>query len=411
MAKKKDPRDDFGLSPKKWDPTSLDMSSKIVRSQEKGKKATKRLVRMITFVLVATVIGFPLYIYFAGTQISRLYVMTEDNYNPSYRVRYADLGKSVITTWYEGKPPIITLGDNVVWPSESSSVTGGEVVSPYTPSEIDRLRLLSESQGEPVNEEINLDPSLTVEDVAFLRGEIVDTSSEKKGNYYQENLIYTAIVGGVRYNVGLSIAISTLTLKDSEPVLVSVPTILAPDDVTPDTGYVSKPPRANAKISDAGVQQIAAWAKAYTANDASQLKQLTQDKSSENFYIGVPGGWRFVEDSTKIMWSVTNMGHAVVQVEWQMKMQDTTFSSGDGEITIVGPTQTQRMEVIVEGYDTGLPAISAWGPVGSGLTLAPYDNAVPSSEVIENPEDDLEEGQEGDAEELTDDELLDESEE
>lgn len=119
------------------------------------------------------------------------------------------------------------------------------------------------------------------------------------------------------------------------------------------------------------VREVAeSWARAYAANDSSQLRVLVGGGSSapsEGNYFGLGG---FVSDrDPRISWAVPGPGdQAFMRVELQLS------EIGEDEQGVNGFTPSVELDLLVADWSTNSPRIVAWGPPGSGPTLEPYEN-------------------------------------
>jgi hypothetical protein len=134
-------------------------------------------------------------------------------------------------------------------------------------------------------------------------------------------------------------------------------------------------------VSDNLTAQADAWAEAYSNNDTADLKQITGD-GGDSQYIGAIGakGWEYVPGSARIVWAYENGGNvneAVAQIVWRMKLPDVVIEAETAnreDVVIPGAVQTQRMEILIQEPQSGLPKIVAWGPVGTYMTLTVETN-------------------------------------
>lgn len=125
------------------------------------------------------------------------------------------------------------------------------------------------------------------------------------------------------------------------------------------------------------VQALDAWARAYAAFDAVALKLTTGDPTVENGYT--PLG-RSDEASVRVT-SAANFvdkegvptGEMLVSVILSFPEPDTGSALGVGEVV----TQT-ALDVLVADALSGTPKVVAWGPLGTGHLLVPFENAITS---------------------------------
>jgi hypothetical protein len=289
----------------------------------------------------------------------------ETQYNPSFRVRYDNLGAEVISAWYNKQAAPINLDSNVVWVETAATKLSGETtnatVKPNT-------------------------ASLKLSGVSFLRGSQI----ESKGNAgrYEERLEYYVLINGVPQIVGVTIAIPNLEDISSLPVLVSAPSVIGKPNVGTITENTMKKPTdvlGPAVLTEtAKVSLLNTWAKAWTEDDSAALKAATQDSNNDNTYRGLGGGWVYVPNSAKVEWSALAPdagGNAVARVTWEMQtptitVPPVTGASPQPAQTIVGAVQKQSMDVLIGKFDQGSPSMLAWGQVGTYMELKPLRNAL-----------------------------------
>lgn len=293
----------------------------------------------------------------------------ETQYNPSFRVRYDNMGAEVINAWYNKQKPPIDVDAKVSWPSVSAG-------------QLNQLSGTPKEDPNAANKAV-----LNVSGVSFLKGSQV----ESKGavGRYEERLEYYALVNGVPQIIGVSIAIPNLDDINSAPILMSPPSIIG----KPNTGQVSNDPAAtpvqalgSVNLTEASKSILNVWAKAWTEDDPSSLKQTTQDPKNESIYRGLGGGWTYVANSVQIDWSALSEdggGNAVARVRWQMQTPATVIPASDGRPaqTIPGAVQQQSMDVLIGKYESGNPAVLAWGQVGTYGDLKAEHNALSKEEA------------------------------
>lgn len=296
----------------------------------------------------------------------------ETQYNPSFRVRYDNLGAEVVSAWYNKQAAPINLDANVVWVEAAAGNLSGETTTNTSTAKTNTA-------------------SLKLSGVSFLRGSQI--ASKGNAGRYEERLEYYALINGVPQIIGVTIAIPKLDDINSLPILVSAPTIIG----KPNVGIITenamvKPTDAlgTANLTDtAKVSLVNTWAKAWTEDDAAALKAATQDPNNENTYRGLGGGWAYVPNSAKVEWSALAPdagGNAVARVTWEMQtptviIPPVTGADPQPEQKITGAVQKQSMDILIGKFDQGSPSVLAWGQVGTYMELKPLRNALSKEEA------------------------------
>lgn len=290
-------------------------------------------------------------------------------YNPSFKVRYDTLGSEVISAWYNKQRSPINLDSSIQWAAPPPASLSGTAQTPTETSS-------------------NTAP-LKLSGLVFLRG----SQSSVVGNAgrYEERLEYYALLNGVPQIIGITIAIPDLNDLESLPVLVSPPSVIGKPSVSSITDQNAVSPVEEygaANLSQAG-SVLNTWAKAWTEDNPSSLKSVTQDSNIESVYRGLGGGWRYVDGSVKVQWSALSPaggGNAVARVTWNMQTPSTVIPAVTGtnpspERVIPGAVQQQQMDVLVGKFESGSPSILAWGQAGTYKDLKAYSNALTKEEA------------------------------
>lgn len=352
-------RDDgrVSLSDSEYDEMTIRMAKR--RRTRGARIRTRALLWFIASLFVLVPAYVTLLAFVVRGNAEEVATRSDDLYNPAFPVRYEDLGEATITAWYdEGQPPL-DLGPDVTWPTE---IIGGDTyISPL---------------GVPEDEDEESDTvPLRVTDLSLVGG----SGDILHDDTYIESLEYHALVNGVPYNVALSIGTTSLDDPDAIPVLYAPPTITAATPVAV-SSLTGMPGGDETELSDQALGLVDTWAEAWTHDSRSVIKQVTQDEATDSTYIGLPGGWQYVEDSVSVVWAVEEgQEGAIVRVEWEMQVPDTEMPDPEDPeqtVTVEGPTQLQTMDILLSGRESGLPAIVAWGPVGSGPDLEEFENAI-----------------------------------
>lgn len=286
-------------------------------------------------------------------------------YNPSFRVRYQSIGAEVIDAWYKGQPAPINVSAGLGWNTASTgTITGTSPVAPPADAK----------------------SALTVTGIAFMRGSEAETKTAP--GRFEERLEYYAMLNGVPYIVGVTIAIPDLSDTQSVPTLVSTPSIvskttLSADSADPLVDPTTKSKMVKANVSPQELSVIDTWAKAWTEDSPSALKSATADPQNANFYRGLGGGWAYVPSSAKVLWSAVSPdggGNAIARVTWQMKTADIAVpanpTTNAPATSLPGAVQTQTMDILVGKFDQGSPSVIAWGQPGTYQDLKPFMNAI-----------------------------------
>lgn len=360
--------------------------------EKMGRRRDRRGPIAATILVYALLVGFLALnvLNFAIAERNRstgddLKTMVTEQYNPSFKVRYGDLGAQIITAWYAGTTatPPIALASGISWPSATAASTATASDAP-TPS-------ASPSASTSASAAAANSGNLAVSSVALIGGQQIATPG--RTNAYQEQLLYTALVGSQWYNVALAIGVPAsdragdqdagTDAASVQPVLLSSPTLtpIAAQASSDTTSAVGVPAGWHSvDQSDSLKTQIAAWAKAWTEDDTAGLKSVTGDSSQDSYYAGItPDAWTVPAGSTPtINWAYQrDATYAVASVTWQMQLPSTTTTdSSGGSAEVPGAIQTQRMDVLIAAADSGLPRVVAWGAEGSYPVLTPTTNVL-----------------------------------
>lgn len=299
--------------------------------------------------------------------------MTTELYNPAFKARYADLGRSTLIAWYNNGTAPITLATGVSWP-------GG-----------------SEGSGSDSDKDTD---TPTLQNVSFVSGHddpMEKSAASKLGakakNPVVETLKYTAVYNGSPTNFTLTICIPDIDDPYGlmPPILLSSPTVEGSAVQTEQIDVVDKPgpTYSSATPGLAATQQLETWAKAWATNDMTILRSVTLDPdSTSRYYQGLGNGWQY-EGPVKVNWSyrkpdagmskaTKKSKYMVAEVEfpiYQNVLKDESKEATEDNTIKIPNTQT--MDVLISGADSGLPAIVSWGPQGSWRTLSPYSAGTP----------------------------------
>lgn len=178
-----------------------------------------------------------------------------------------------------------------------------------------------------------------------------------------------ATTNGVYYRA----AVRTAYAPSKGVKVISSPTItpLAPTAVSdwepeePTEGW------RDTSASPAATDAIDSWATALTSSP-QDLKLTTRDENASHVYATLTGATASEVSVSDARSPQTRQGEAdsstlVATVKVQLVPDDTE----DGQEA----TTTVTYDVLVRGADTAAPYVTAWGPVGSGTSLADHENA------------------------------------
>lgn len=107
---------------------------------------------------------------------------------------------------------------------------------------------------------------------------------------------------------------------------------------------------------------VESWGKAYLSNDSAALLQLTGDPKVQT-YIGITGFELTNSTVRSLVGRGDNASWSVARVELKTRTKD-------------GFQGLMEFDLLITDAGTGTPKIVAWGPPGSGGSLAPYQNAL-----------------------------------
>ncbi|HET6952400.1 MAG TPA: hypothetical protein VFI47_18615 [Acidimicrobiales bacterium] len=112
-------------------------------------------------------------------------------------------------------------------------------------------------------------------------------------------------------------------------------------------------------------ERIAEWARAFAEDDRRRLLEITGDSRNGVEYVGL-GAWRTAGEPEVGGLYARGDGAVGVHVELALTAADD-------------PAVSTRLafDLLVRHAGDPLPEIVAWGPAGSALTLAAYENASP----------------------------------
>lgn len=185
----------------------------------------------------------------------------------------------------------------------------------------------------------------------------------------------------------------TIAGSDIGPVLVSDPAIL-PAPFIQGNLNVTVPEGEPAAIKEGLVEQLKLWAQAYGTDNRNTLLRLTGDPNGQ-IYPGLPGGkFNLVGDPTIFKSAVTPDGKTIVTlsvtyVPTQTVLQNPNDPASAKETTnIENQKFSMQFDLLIENSEQAFPFIVAWGPVGTGTLLTPYENALQQQPSISSSNND-----------------------
>ncbi len=148
----------------------------------------------------------------------------------------------------------------------------------------------------------------------------------------------------------------------ADPSLTPDPT--APADTAAAITYGSLGGPSQSDLAPGATKQVQAWARAYADGDGATLYRLTGDTRSDTY--PTLEGWVF--DRVSVDASAVKAGAALAQVHVAMH-----------EVNDPSAAITCAYDLLLGHLGQSLPFVQAWGPAGSGPSLAAYQNALPAA--------------------------------
>ena len=164
-----------------------------------------RVVRLLAWTLAFGMIGSTaVNVYNAAvtqSQVGELKGMVTEQYNPSVKVRFSQLGSQVISAWYNGGSQPVALADGISWPS-SVPVTNKDQQGTQHPQKGDKPQSGAATATDQKPDQTQpqtkpLDGTPVVSNIAFVYGSQTKQPTEEHPNAYVESLTYSATVNGV----------------------------------------------------------------------------------------------------------------------------------------------------------------------------------------------------------------------
>lgn len=347
-----------GSDPSRPMGTSAEYEERLGIRMARPKKNRRVLFAQVTLyaLLLSTVLTAVFSMIYTPKMISahrEVSQMMEANYNPAFRTRYEDLGKTIIELWYskERTQSPIAVSKNVTWQGNLEKGTA------------------------PVS----------ITNITLFHGSI-----EPAGNMFIETLTYRVMRNGVPFNITVTLVVPSISPDSTQsPVLLSAPSISSVDFVTsPDIVSVAVPPNMGQPVGNDSTMrmQLEMWAQAWTSNDSLALKRVTGDSSADRQYVGMyTGTWEYVENSVVVQffnWTTEqSKTDAYARISWTMRSAPVEALDAKGEVVeIPGASQTQTMDLLVLDAGTALPRIVDWVDVGRYSDLREFGQALSPSE-------------------------------
>ena len=319
-------------------------------------------------------------------QVTTLEGMVTEQYNPSVKVRFSQLGSQVISAWYNGGSQPVALADGISWPSSVLVTNKDQQGTTQQPQKGDKPQSgasatdqkSDQTQAQPQTRA--LDGTPVVSNIAFVYGSQTKQPTEEHPNAYVESLTYSATVNGVLQYITILFRIDDLS-DLALPALVAEPSLVNPDDVNAKIEADNGPKDLkNWNVSTEQLSQLDSWAKAYTTDDRATLKRLTGDTNKGDVFIGlVSGNWDYVPNSIKVVWakSMNEPNNGYARVSWQIQeVVDSGVKDASGKATTKTYKQTMTMDLLVTNKETALLSVIDWGAAGSYDKLTKYGNAL-----------------------------------
>lgn len=346
-----------------------------------------RLVRLFAWTLAFGMIGSTaVNVYNAAVtqgQVGELKGMVTEQYNPSVKVRFSQLGSQVISAWYNGGSQPVALADGISWPSSAPVTNKDQQGTTQQPQKGDKPQSGAATDQKPDQTQPQtkpLDGTPIVSNIAFVYGSQTKQPTEEHPNAYVESLTYSATVNGVLQYITILFRIDDLS-DLALPALVAEPSLVNPDDVNAKIEADNGPKELkNWSVSTEQLSQLDSWAKAYTTDDRATLKRLTGDTNKGDVFIGlVSGNWDYVPNSIKVVWakSMNEPNNGYARVSWQIQeVVDSGVKDASGKATTKTYKQTMTMDLLITNKETALLSVIDWGAAGSYEKLTKYGNAL-----------------------------------
>lgn len=366
MSKKKDRFGSIGMPRGASSTAQYQMGAVQMRSSSPWRRNVARgIVAAALIITLSCVIILINHSNRAIKNSERAQQQLTESYNPSFKVRYGDLGRQVISSWYAKESPPVDLAKGVEWPEESESKS---------------------------NDENAEDESILVTGIALMDGKRTNLVMDNKTSEiksFDEVLTYRAFLEDEPVAITVNLH-SALGEEDPYPVLMATPS-LEPLDETVDREISSEPEDLDkVDLTEETTQQITTWAQAWASDDRRSLKQIVADPDPKRLYSGLGKGWSVPEDEEPtVNWqrqkSMDGEKYIVASVSFNIvKSLDTGEVDEDKNPIYRELSNLQTMDILIGDYESGIPTVVAWGDSGTWDELKPRQNSYVNSEDEES---------------------------
>lgn len=371
-------------------PNDRDIEEALGRMSRPSSRLGYRVVRLFAWTVAFGLIASTgVNVYNAAVtqrQVTTLEGMVTEQYNPSVKVRFSQLGGQVISAWYNGGSQPVALADGISWPASVPVTNKDQQGTTQQPQKGDKpqsgaANITTDQKSDQTQPQTKpLDGTPVVSNIAFVYGSQTKQPTEDHPNAYVESLTYSATVNGVLQYITILFRIDDLS-DLALPALVAEPSLVNPDDVNAKIEADNGPKDLkNWNVSTEQLSQLDSWAKAYTTDDRATLKRLTGDTNKGDVFIGlVSGNWDYVPNSIKVVWakSMNEPNNGYARVSWQIQeVVDSGVKDASGKATTKTYKQTMTMDLLVTNKETALLSVIEWGAAGSYEKLTKYGNAL-----------------------------------
>lgn len=250
--------------------------------------------------------------------------------------------------------------------SVSEYLAGRPFSLPVASGVVSDARPISERQRDSQDDEDPTPVSFDVETISVVDGEsfTLTLGQNQQPTYFETHRFAVTTSDGDYFWVAVTV------MDRNGPVLAALPQIGPPvvghfDSAVRDG--ISWPEIIGSRgLGSQAPPRIKRWALAYGADDRDTLHELTGDTRTGVEYRGV-GGYDLLKDPQVISVGGPEDDPVVVA-----RVQVTYASKTDPDLVVV-----MEFDLLIENLDGSLPTIAAWGPVGSGPRLQPFENAMP----------------------------------
>ena len=163
---------------------------------------------------------------------------------------------------------------------------------------------------------------------------------------------------GEKSNRVMRVYVTIALGADGKPYLATMPS-LAAVDMRDGQGRVDYTDLSPKDLPSSAIEQIDAWATAWSEDDRDQLKLLTGDITSGIEYTGLGG---FSSEGSQVIAGLP-AGETIYGTDTYLVRVRISLTAGGANQYI---TETD-MDLTMIDTTTGLPRIVGWGPAGAGL--------------------------------------------